>query len=644
MNIIEIIAQDVFDKVRSRFSNVEMGDQNGSVTVNPKDARFFDFDFAVEGNTLGRVSVSLNELGSLKIFYSQGITEGVDTITVGFWYDFLREMRYFAKRRMLRFDTRDITKGNLNKNDYQYLAQNGTKESNMNESSMYGGPKTSFRKLENTMLRIRHSKVVDENQKGSRSRNISALFVENSDGERFKYPFIHLAGAKAMQRHVANGGRPYDEAGKAIINCSEQIAQLTAFKRHVGHHDGMNQEVNEIVERSQLKLNELRKVIESLSGQKYYESWIENLNPAQEDGFVMDQATMEDYKSKFTVRNFKEDLAQYFPLIHKIMQEAGELDLEEIVKEGNDESDDYSDSVAVEDFDQFESWADAVTEGTIEPDTLMALKDLIDAGLTLGADGTSAIEALQGIGIYNDKLETALSAAAELNSESDPIPTIMAWLQTEDPQAATELFSGQQPEPAAAPAPEMPVEPAPAPTEMPPAEEQPVAEAAEDRASYQVAKILFDKGIRYDPAKEDDIISAIGMVLVKSLDMSPKQARYMISYDEDFVSDTLGELGDMVGNVPEDDEDMENKEPTREKSNAREIAAVVKSFYDRLTGKFPKGETGVVTHCKKLFGEQGGALAERLVAHLSQQGQQKEAAMAAHRQFEDIKKLAGLVK
>jgi len=635
MNIIEIIAQDVFDKVRSRFSNVEMGDQNGSITVNPKDARFFDFDFAVEGNTLGRVSVSLNELGSLKIFYSQGITEGVDTITIGFWYDFLREMRYFAKRRMLRFDTRDITKGNLNKNDYQYLAQNGTKESNMNESSMYGGPKTSFRKLENTMLRIRHSKVVDENQKGSRSRNISALFVENSEGERFKYPFIHLAGAKAMQRHVANGGRPYDEAGKAIIGISEQIAQLTAFKRHVGHHDGMNQEVNEIVERSQLKLNELRKVIENLGSQKYYESWVENLNPAQEDGFVMDQATMEDYKSKFTVRNFKEDLAQYFPLIHKIMQEAGELDLEEMVKEGNDESGDYNDSLAVEDFDQFESWADAVTEGTIEPDTLMALKDLIDSGLTLGADGTSAIEALQGIGIYDDKLETALSAAAELNAESDPIPTIMAWLQTEDPQAAAELFSGQQAEPA--PAPEMPVEPAPTPGEMPPAE-QPVAESPEDRTSYQVAKILFDKGIRYEPSKEDDIISAIGMVLVKSLNMSPKQARHLISYDEDFVSDTLGELGNM------NEEDMSNAEPSPEKPSVREIAEVVKSFYDRETGKFPKGETGVVTHCRKMFGDKGGALAERLVAHLSQQGQAKEAMSAAQQQFEDIKKLAGLAK
>lgn len=572
MNIIEIIAQDVFDKVRGRFSNVEMGDQNGAVTVNPKDARFFDFDFAIEGNNLGRVSISLNELGSLKIFYSQGITEGVDSVTSGIWYDFLREMRYFAKRRMLRFDTRDITKGNLNKNDYQYLAQNGTKETTMNESSMYGGPKTSFRKLENTMLRIRHSKVVDETQKGSRSRNISALFIENAEGERFKYPFIHLAGAKAMQRHVANGGRPYDEAGKAIIELSEKIAQLTAFKRHVGHHDGMNTEVNEIIERSQGKLNELRKTIECLSGQKFYEQWIENLAPAEDDGFVLDQATMEDYKSKFTVRNFKEDLAQYFPLIHKIMQEAGELDLEELVSENTEEYCDACDRPVekcicddhpTESFAQFESWADAVTEGTLEPDTLMSLKDLLASGLTLGVDGVSAIEALQGIGVHNDALEKALEAAAELNPEADPTPTIVAWLQKEDPEAAAELFGDQSAPEAPAPTPA-----APAPEEVP--AELPVAE--------------------------------------------------------------------------EDEEAMTNAEPAPEKPNVREIAEVVKSFYDRETGKFPKGETGVITHCKKMFGDKGGALAERLVAHLSQQGQQREAMMAAQRQFEDIKKLAGLAK
>ena len=545
MNIIEFIAQDVFDKVRGRFTNLEMGDEQGSITTNSKDARFFDFDFVIEGNNLGRVSVSINELGSLKVFYSQGITEDVDTITLNEWYEFLREMRYFAKRRMLRFDTRDITKSNLNKNDFQYLAQTGTKENNMNESAMIGrGPKTSMRKLENTRLVVRHSKAIDETQKGARSRNISALYIENADGERFKYPFIHLAGAKAMQRHVANGGRPYDDIGGQIINLSEKVSQLVSFKRHVGHHDGMNQEVNEILSRSQMKLNELRKVIEGLAGQKYYESWCETLQPNEDDGFVLDQATMEDYKDKFTQKNFKEDLTQYFPLIHTIMQETGEIDLTTVGQQTVEEIAE-EDTTTADEFAQFESWTMSVAEGTLEPDTIMALKDLIDNGLSFGGpDATGAIEALQGIGVHNDELETALAAAAQLNPEGNPTDTILSWLMKDDPEAAAELGAGQQAQPVAQEPAMDPAAAAPAP-EAPVAPEQPVAEAAEDRTSYQVAKILFDKGIKYDSAKENDLISAIGMILVKELDMSPKQARYMISYDEDFVADTLQELGDM---------------------------------------------------------------------------------------------------
>jgi hypothetical protein len=78
-----------------------------------------------------------------------------------------------------------------------------------------------------------------------------------------------------------------------------------------------------------------------------------------------------------------------------------------------------------------------------------------------------------------------------------------------------------------------------------------VAEAPEDRTSYQVAKILADRGIKYDPAQEDELINAIGMVLVKELNMSPKQARHLISYDEDFVADTFSELSSMENAVSE---------------------------------------------------------------------------------------------
>jgi chorismate mutase len=83
-------------------------------------------------------------------------------------------------------------------------------------------------------------------------------------------------------------------------------------------------------------------------------------------------------------------------------------------------------------------------------------------------------------------------------------------------------------------------------------------EGVEDRTSYQVAKILSDRGIKYDPAQENELINAIGMVLVKELNMSPKEARHLISYDEDFVSDTLGELRSMEDSVSEVDVYMES--------------------------------------------------------------------------------------
>jgi hypothetical protein len=75
-----------------------------------------------------------------------------------------------------------------------------------------------------------------------------------------------------------------------------------------------------------------------------------------------------------------------------------------------------------------------------------------------------------------------------------------------------------------------------------------IAEGVEDRISYQVAKVLHDNGITYDPAREDELINVIGMALVKKLDMSPKEARAVMN-DEDFLGDTMGELRHMEQSV-----------------------------------------------------------------------------------------------
>ena len=657
MNIIEIIAQDVFDKVRSRFTNLQMGNEDGTVTSNPKEARFFDFDFTLEGNNLGRVSISINERGSLKVFYSQGITEGQDGITRGLWYDFLKEMRFFAKRRMMRFDTRDITKGNLDKNDFQYLAINGSKEDNMNESSMYGSSKTSYRKIENTRLVVRHGKAVDEGQSGARSRHIESLFIENADGERFKYPFTHLAGAKAMQRHVANGGRPYDDAGTAIIQMSEQIAQLATFKRHA-RAGLLNDDTNIIHTRVGAKLEQLRHTLNSIQGQKSYESWMESFVPTSINS-ELDPVTMEDYKNKFTVKQFDETLASVFPLIHAIMQEAGTLDLEDLVSEGEECSVCHKDPCECDDeehvkegsFDAFENWADAIVEGTMTPDQVAQFKDLLASGITLGPDATSAIEALQSVGISDKKLEQALKSLADVDPAADPMETIEAWLKNNDPDVLAQLGmdSGEEPAPTEQPAPAPEADPAAAPAPEGEVAEDSMEEAPEDRTSYIVARALFDKGVRYEDHNEDHIIGEMAHIMLKKLGFTHKEVRYHLNYDEDFIPDTLSELRHMEKAIDEvgvnEEEDMDNHEPRGEEKtqsvSLKELAEFIGAFYnphakEQGLGEWRKGPTELGIMAGKQFGDRAGKMVELMVKKM--QGRTQE----GDHQFSEVMKLAGI--
>ena len=306
------IATDLFYKIRSRFSGLKLGAETGAITINPEEARFFDFDYMEGEQPIGHVSISLAEPNSMKVYFSSGITESMDGDQKDKWYGFLKELRQFAKRRLVSFDTRDIAKDALDKRDFTFLSQNTQPqqpsltqpvgESIMSESAMYGSKTMSYQKLMDTRLIIKHNQaVMDDTQPGARTRHISALFVENQDGERFKYPFIHLAGARAMQRHVANGGVPYDDVGKSIVQMSEEIAQLKSFGNYVVRNDLMNSDTNGIVERSSNYLNSIREQLKALSKQRPYEAYKESFQA--HDSQEIPQDVVEDFTEKFTVRN-----------------------------------------------------------------------------------------------------------------------------------------------------------------------------------------------------------------------------------------------------------------------------------------------------------------------------------------------------
>ena len=179
---------DLFNKIRSQFSNIQIGDSTGQPTADSSGAVFFDFEFKEDSDTYGRVSVSIADGESMKVFYNRNLVDKIDEDSRDEWYAFLKELKDFAVEHQLAFDVRDITKSNLTKQDYQNLADTN-KTVNTDEMSeelnritklagvevkegLTGTARRSYEDLEKTRLIVRHSGKVDEEIPGSRSRHI----------------------------------------------------------------------------------------------------------------------------------------------------------------------------------------------------------------------------------------------------------------------------------------------------------------------------------------------------------------------------------------------------------------------------------------------------------------------------------------
>jgi len=343
-------SQDLFNKIRSQFSNIRLGDENGAATADPGSAVFFEFEFQEDADTFGSVSISLADGENMKVYYNRDLVSKIDEDSRDEWYAFLKELKDFAVEHQMRFDVRDITKNNLTKQDYENLADTN-KTVNTDEMSeelnritklagvekapvaegLSGTSKSSFENLNKTKLIIRHKGKVDETVPGARSRQIQSLYIENEDGERFKYPMTHLAGARAMQRHVSNGGRPHDEFGQHIVSTSEDIAKLNSFSRYVTNKDQLNDNAGDIIEQTKLKLENLRGYMKNISKQAHYEAASKDFKTADEQ--VLDDETVNKMREKFTMTNLDSRVEDALPIINRIMSELEAPKEEEQVNE-----------------------------------------------------------------------------------------------------------------------------------------------------------------------------------------------------------------------------------------------------------------------------------------------------------------------
>ena len=333
MEKLNSIGTDLFNKIRGRFSDVEIGDADGNVVDDPAKARFFEFEYTSNGLKIGKVSVSVND-EDLTVIYGKDLLQNELNVFKDEWYDFLREMRKFAKRRLLQFDVRDIEKTNLTKRDYQFLAKTRSGEDNMNESKLYGTAHTSYQKVDNARIVIKHAAPINTENSAARTQHISAIYIESAEGERFKYPFKHLSGARAMARHVSEGGKLYDDFGSHIVSLSEEMNKLRKFKAYMNKSNVMAESLIEYVDVVNQRVSEVKKTIDRLQKPQHYKEAIDNfVKPVLED---VPNDVAESWIDQLTIKQFNEELKDVFPYIYRLVGEAKKVEsvaLEDIVDE-----------------------------------------------------------------------------------------------------------------------------------------------------------------------------------------------------------------------------------------------------------------------------------------------------------------------
>ena len=207
---------------------------------------------------------------------------------------------------------------------------------------MYGTSKTSYQNIADARICVKHSENINQELAGGRSQKIGSIYIESANGERFKYPYKHLNGARAMAMHVAEGGNMYDDFGKHIVGLSEEMNKLRKFKTYMSRSSVMAEGLADYMDVVNERIETVKNTVAKLQNKKYYKEATENFQSVVLEEVPEDVAT--DWTAQLTIKQFNEELKSVFPYIYKLVSEANkvkELGPEDLLGEELKDKEDY---------------------------------------------------------------------------------------------------------------------------------------------------------------------------------------------------------------------------------------------------------------------------------------------------------------
>ena len=498
------IALDLYGKIQTRFPNIQIGDDDANVLTKKKDvpkARFFEFEYEDNGEKIGTITMTLDADEGLVVEVSGDIIDKKHPGAI----KFIRSFRPFAKDRLLNFKLQRLGKSNLDKRDYQFRSQ--VKDDMIMENKLYGTSRISYQDLGEARLVIKHSANVNPELPAGRTLHIESIYIENAEGERFKYPAKHLNGARALAEHIKHGGTPYDGIGLHIIGLSEELASLRKFKGYVTRNESLSEAMGDITSKVFERIEEVKKEIHNLQRTAYYEQFAESFQTQEAKEIPED--LMNDWVDRLTIRTFNEDLKAVFPYIFKLVDESEipvkELSPDDLLDESGSEETDlkaksYTETFSDSPEDQFENFINGImgedTEGQgvldnrpdVRKQAVDQLNKIFQSELKAGVDNLNFDKLkelipdedfVQELDALDDpELDARLAVKAilqDLASSNEEIAKLLSSNQINFGDSENKVGGDEVPEPTAA------AEPAtPTPPTEPAAPETPVAETDDD--------------------------------------------------------------------------------------------------------------------------------------------------------------------
>jgi len=314
----ESLNRSLFELLHSKGFDPTMLDTSGKEIPTPEEAEVFQFNFVKDGEDYGKVTISVDGLHKLCVYYSDDVANSEKEETHGedeSWYKVLNQLKRFAQKYQLSFELRNVDhlKHDMAKREYM------KKQERISEGYYPMGKKASYNDaVPNVKIVLQHTRQIEEGEQ--RYRNIAKIFLENSEGERFLAPTIKPGIARVYGRLIAEGDKPHGERWNHVTSLVEEYQKMGAFVRAT-RNGQFNESAQRLVNEGINHYQGLRETLSRMTGHRGYNSYFESWTPS----LMEDEVEENNLNELFVQETLDPRIESVMPILNKLQKKVAEM-------------------------------------------------------------------------------------------------------------------------------------------------------------------------------------------------------------------------------------------------------------------------------------------------------------------------------